>query len=199
MANLTAATAQHAADSHPLRRPPPPRADPFVFRRVLGHFPTGVVVVTALHEDTPVGFAVGSFASVSLDPPMVGFFPAKASTTWPRIQQAGAFVVNVLGDHQREICQAFATSGGDKFRAVPWHRAGNGAPVIHGASAWIECDIGTVTEAGDHWFVLGRVRDLAVGNDCGPLLFFQGRYASLAGRPGHEGRPGGETGGTPGP
>ncbi|MGW0939758.1 flavin reductase family protein [Streptomyces sp. NPDC002666] len=180
MANLTTAAAQHTIDS---QTPTQQSADSSAFRHVLGHFPTGVVVVTAMHENMPVGVAIGSFASVSLDPPMVGFFPGKSSTTWPHIQEAGAFVVNVLGDHQREICQAFATSGGDKFHAVAWHQADNGAPVIHDANAWIECDISTVTEAGDHWFVLGRVRDLAVSSDRNPLLFFQGRYASLAGRP----------------
>ncbi|MET7683655.1 flavin reductase family protein [Streptomyces sp. NPDC005423] len=184
MANLTAGgTAQEAGGSHTPTPKPQPRAASSIFRRVLGHFPTGIVVITAMDDDAPVGFAVGSFTSVSLNPPMVGFFPDKNSTTWPRIQRAGAFVVNVLGDHQREICQAFATSGGDKFRTLSWYQAANGAPVLHDANAWIECDISTVTEAGDHWFVLGRVGDLAVANDRNPLLFFQGRYASLADRP----------------
>ncbi|MFJ8982401.1 flavin reductase family protein [Streptomyces sp. NPDC102282] len=184
MANLTADGSLHrSGDSGAQVQVSPPQAVASTFRRVLGHFPTGVVVVTAMHDDAPVGFAVGSFASVSLDPPMVGFFPDRASTTWPRIQRAGAFVVNVLGDHQRDVCRAFATSGSDKFRTVSWHQAANGAPVIHDANAWIECDISAVTEAGDHWFVLGLVRDLAVVSDRSPLLFFQGGYAGLAGKP----------------
>jgi flavin reductase (DIM6/NTAB) family NADH-FMN oxidoreductase RutF len=156
-----------------------PPVAPAHFRRVLGHFPTGVVVVSAVDDGEPVGLAVGSFASVSLDPPLVGFFPDKSSTSWPRIRRAGSFVVNVLGDHQQDVCRAFATSGGDKFAGLDWHRASNGAPVLHGVTAWIECDIHDITDAGDHWFVLGAVRDLAVVGDRGPLLFFQGRYARL--------------------
>lgn len=156
-----------------------PRVTPTHFRRVLGHFPTGVVVISAIDDGEPVGLAVGSFASVSLDPPMVGFFPDKASTSWPRIRRAGSFVVNVLGDHQQDICRAFAASGGDKFAGLDWHRASNGAPVLDDVTTWIECDIHDIMDAGDHWFVLGQVRDLAVTSDRGPLLFFQGRYARL--------------------
>jgi flavin reductase (DIM6/NTAB) family NADH-FMN oxidoreductase RutF len=153
--------------------------EPAQFRRVLGHFPTGVVVISAIDDGEPVGFAVGSFASVSLDPPLVGFFPDKSSTSWPRIQRAGAFVVNVLGDHQRDVCRAFAASGGNKFDGLGWSRASSGAPILHGVTAWIECDLEDTTDAGDHWFALGRVRDLAVTSSQGPLLFFQGRYARL--------------------
>ncbi|WP_079165741.1 flavin reductase family protein [Streptomyces sp. NRRL S-31] len=169
-----------ATDKPPASIKAPPSIDFAHFRRVLGHFPTGVVVITAIADGEPVGFAVGSFASVSLDPPMVGFFPGKSSTSWPLIQRAGSFVVNVLGDHQQDLCRAFASSGGDKFKGIRWHRASNGAPVLQDVIAWIECDINTVSDAGDHWFVLSRVHDLAVSTSTeGPLLFFQGRYARV--------------------
>jgi flavin reductase (DIM6/NTAB) family NADH-FMN oxidoreductase RutF len=152
------------------------------FRRVLGHFPTGVVAISAIDQDEPVGLTVGSFTSVSLEPPLVGFFPSKSSTSWPRIERAGSFVVNVLAEHQEEVSMAFAASGGDKFGRFVWQRGANGAPVLDGVAAWIECDLVDVVAAGDHLFVLGRVLDLAVAADRRPLIFFQGGYARLSGR-----------------
>jgi len=80
------------------------------FRQVLGHYPTGVVVVTAIGDDgEPAGLAIGSFSSVSLDPPLVAFFPGKSSSSWPRIESAGAFCVNILGEDQEDICRVFAS------------------------------------------------------------------------------------------
>ena len=134
------------------------------FRRVLGHLPTGVVAISAIDGDEPVGLTVGSFASVSLDPPMVGFFPSVTSTSWPRIERAGSFVANVLAEHQ-----------------LDGHRGVTGAPILDGVAAWIECEVADVVPAGDHLFVLGRVLDLAVAGDPRPLVFFQGDYATLAG------------------
>lgn len=146
------------------------------FRQVLGHFPTGVTVITAAGDAEPVGMAVGSFASVSLDPPLVGFFPDKGSSSWPRIEAAGAFCVNILGEDQEDVCRRFAMKGDDKFAGLGWSPAGSGAPLLDGVIAWIDCDIESVTEAGDHWLVLGRVRDLSVGHDGPPLVFFRGGY-----------------------
>ena len=151
--------------------------DPKWFRQVLGQYPTGVCVVTATDADGgQAGMSVGSFTSVSLDPPLVAFFPDKASTTWPRIERAGAFCVNVLAADQEHVCRAFATKGGDKFTGLEWYRGRSGSPVIEGAIAWIDCDIEQVHEAGDHYIVIGRVRELDVANASLPLLFFQGGY-----------------------
>jgi 3-hydroxy-9,10-secoandrosta-1,3,5(10)-triene-9,17-dione monooxygenase reductase component len=160
-----------------------PHALPFDearFRQVLGHFTTGVTVVTASGPDGPVGLAVGSFASVSLDPPLVGFFPDRSSSSWPKIESSGHFCVNVLAEAQEDVCRRFASKGEEKFRGLGWHEASSGAPVLDGVLAWIDCDIESVTEAGDHWFVLGRVRDLAVVHDGPPLLFFRGGYGRFA-------------------
>jgi flavin reductase (DIM6/NTAB) family NADH-FMN oxidoreductase RutF len=120
--------------------------------------------------------AVGSFTSVSLDPPLVAFFPDKTSTTWPRIERAGSFCVNVLGQDQLHVCRAFAAKGGDKFGELRWQTATSGAPIIEEAIAWIDCDIEQVHEAGDHYIVVGRVRELDVVGSSLPLLFFQGGY-----------------------
>ena len=146
------------------------------YRQVLGHFPTGVTVITAAPEGVPVGLAVGSFSSVSLEPPLVAFFPDRTSSSWPKIETAGAFCVNILAEDQEEVCRRFAMKGDDKFAGLGWKPAGSGSPLIEGVLAWIDCDIDQVIDAGDHFCVLGRVRDLGVGHDGGPLVFFRGGY-----------------------
>ncbi len=146
------------------------------YRQVLGHFTTGVTVVTAAAADGPVGLAVGSFSSVSLDPPLVGFFPDKSSSSWPKIEAAGTFCVNILAEDQEDVCRRFAMKGDDKFAGLGWQPAGSGAPLIDNVLAWIDCDVHSVTDAGDHLHVLGAVRDLGVAEEGTPLLFFRGGY-----------------------
>ncbi|MGQ0483238.1 MAG: flavin reductase family protein [Pseudonocardia sp.] len=151
--------------------------DPRQFREVLGNYPTGVAVVTAIAEDgRPVGMAVGSFTSVSLDPPLVAFLPDRSSTSFPRIRTAASFCVNVLAADQEALCRGFAVRGGDKFAGVSWAPARSGAPRLDGVAAWIDCDFESITEAGDHYIVLGRVRELHAPGDRPPLVFFRGGY-----------------------
>jgi 3-hydroxy-9,10-secoandrosta-1,3,5(10)-triene-9,17-dione monooxygenase reductase component len=159
------------------------RANPIdqaLYRQVLGHFPTGVTVVTAAADDGPVGLAIGSFSSVSLDPALVAFFPAKSSSSWPGIEAAGAFCVNVLAEDQEDVCRRFATKGVDKFEGLGYKPAGSGAPLLDGVLAWIDCDLHEVIDAGDHWCVLGQVRELEVAREAGPLVFFRGGYGRFA-------------------
>jgi flavin reductase (DIM6/NTAB) family NADH-FMN oxidoreductase RutF len=147
------------------------------YRQVLGHFTTGVTVITAAGEAGPVGLAVGSFSSVSLDPALVGFFADKGSTSWPKIEATGAFCVNILGEDQEDVCRRFASKEPDKFAGLGWSPAGSGSPLLNGVIAWIDCDIDQVVEAGDHVLVLGKVRDLDVAEDgSGPLVFYRGGY-----------------------
>jgi flavin reductase (DIM6/NTAB) family NADH-FMN oxidoreductase RutF len=155
--------------------------DPAGFRRVLGHFPTSVVAVTALAADNrPVGMTVGSFTSVSLDPPLIGFFPGRSSSTFPHIQAAGRFCVNLLGETQHEVCARLSASGGDKFAALDWRPAPSGAPIINGALAWLDCVVHSVAEAGDHLVVLGEVRGLqSARHDERPLVFYRGALERL--------------------
>jgi 3-hydroxy-9,10-secoandrosta-1,3,5(10)-triene-9,17-dione monooxygenase reductase component len=150
------------------------------FRQVLGHFTTGITVVTAAPDGVPVGLAVGSFASVSLDPPLVAFFPDKSSSSWPKIEAAGVFCVNILAEAQEEVCRRFASKAEDKFTGLGWSPTASGSPLLDGVLAWIDCDIDSVVEAGDHYCVMGRVRDLAVAHDGAPLLFFRGGYGRFA-------------------
>lgn len=156
--------------------------DSGTFRRVLGHYPTGVCVVTAVAgDDAPTGMVVGSFTSVSLDPPLVAFFPAKNSHSWPRIEKAGKFCVNILASDQKPLCQQFSTKGAnDKFAGVTHRVSANGSPILDGVVAWIDCRLEAVHEAGDHYIVLGRVIALEVETPGKPLLFFQGDYGEFA-------------------
>lgn len=154
--------------------------DPSHYRTVLGHFATGVTVVTASDGGQPVGMAVNSFTSVSLDPPLVMFCAARSSTTWPVIKAAGAFAVNVLAADQEELSRAFATKDADRFSCVD-HRPGiTGSPILVGALAYIDCTLDALHDAGDHELVVGRVVDLDVQRDADPLVFFRGDYGYLA-------------------
>ncbi|UUU22964.1 flavin reductase family protein [Streptomyces sp. DSM 40750] len=174
------------------------------FRRVLGHFATGITVITAPGaptaptvsgapatddsepgehpDDRPAGFACQSFSSLSLDPPLVVFMVGRTSTTWPRIARAGVFCVNVLGADQGELCRRFAVSGTDKFAGVAHEPAPvTGSPRLIGAPSWIDCAIHAVHTGGDHLIVVGRVEALGTGGDeSGPLLFHRGRFGGFA-------------------
>ncbi|MEC4016790.1 flavin reductase family protein [Streptomyces sp. H27-D2] len=181
--------------------------DPTEFRRVLGNFASGVTIVTARaavdpghrsgetaraapaqaapHPDGPAGFACQSFASLSLDPPLVAFMVARTSATWPRIARAGVFCVNILGADQGDLCRGFAVSGADKFAGVEYEPSSvTGSPRLAGVPAWIDCTIQAVHTGGDHLIVVGRVE--ALGSDetagaAGPLLFHRGAFGSLSG------------------
>jgi flavin reductase (DIM6/NTAB) family NADH-FMN oxidoreductase RutF len=150
------------------------------FRRVLGHFASGVTVVTGLDSDGPAGFSCQSFSSLSLNPPMVLILPGRSSTSWPRIQATGRFCVNILAVDQETLARQFARSGSDKFAGVQWSPGVLGAPRLTGACAWIECEINSVRTGGDHFVVLGDVRALEAAHDVEPLLFHRGQFGRLA-------------------
>ena len=150
--------------------------DGIEFRRVLGQLPTGVTVVTAATDEGPAGMAIGSFSSVSLDPPLVMFCPARDSASWATIRTGESFCVNVLGDHQHSVCATFASSVDDKFADVETRIEATGAPVIEGSLAWIDCDYHAIHDGGDHDIVVGLVKAMGTDHEGGPLLFFRGRY-----------------------
>ncbi|MBC2666627.1 flavin reductase family protein [Novosphingobium flavum] len=158
------------------------RIEAATFREVLGNYPTGVCVITAMGaEAQPIGMVVGSFSSISLDPPLVGFFPGKNSQSWPLIAASGHFCVNVLASDQVALCRQIAAPG-DKFKDVEYTLSHHGLPVLEGAMAAIECRVEQVIEAGDHWLVLGRVLGLEARRDADPMLFFRGAYGGFAKR-----------------
>ncbi len=154
--------------------------DPAHFRSVLGHYPTGVCVVTGWRAPgSAAGLAVGTFTSVSLNPALVGFCPDKRSSSWPLMRQSGRFCVNVLGADQLDLSHKFSSRGADKFNGVSHGLSKLGLPVLDGIVAVIECEIASEVEAGDHMFVLGRVLSLDILRPAAPLLFFKGRYGTF--------------------
>lgn len=150
-------------------------------RRVLGHFCTGIAVITAHDGTRPIGFTCQSIASVSLDPPYVSFCPSNTSTSWPLIRQVGTLCVNVLAADQSEVCAQFATRGDDKFAGIDWRPGANGAPTLDGTLAAVEADVEFEHTAGDHSIVVARVTGLWAHQERGPLLFYRGGYGVFDG------------------
>lgn len=153
-------------------------------RRVLGHFATGVTVITAQPGPTPVGIVANSFTSVSLDPPLVLFCAAENSETWPEIRDAGRFCVNVLSHEQEELAKRFAAKGTDRYEGVQYAPSGSGNPRLAGAIAHIDCRIADEHQAGDHVIVVGRVLEMEVQESeaaelGSPLIFYRGGFARL--------------------
>ncbi|MBM7806543.1 flavin reductase (DIM6/NTAB) family NADH-FMN oxidoreductase RutF [Geodermatophilus bullaregiensis] len=156
--------------------------DPQVMRDVLGHFASGVTVVTASTGEGPIGFTCQSFSSLSLDPPLVALAPSRTSSTWPRLRAIGRFCVNVLAEDQSGLSAAFARSGTDKFAGVAWQPSPHGSPVLEDVVAWIDCTLWAEYDGGDHTIVAARVLDLGADPDRRPLLFHRGRYGLAEGR-----------------
>ncbi len=155
--------------------------DPKKYRTVLGHYPTGVSVVTAVRPDgEPAAMVVGSLTSVSLDPPLIGFFPDKGSSSWRKLSEVDRFCINVVAAEQGALCARLASRDPDKFAGIHYRLSPYGSPIIEGVVAWMDCGLYSVTDAGDHYFVLGEVKDLAVEEGGKPLLFFKGEYGSFA-------------------
>ena len=159
-----------------------PVIDPKQFRSVLGHFPTGVVVVSGRSSSGELaGMTIGSFVSVSLDPPLVGFFIGSGSPSWKKIAESGKFCASVLSVEQEEWCWRFAKESDARFEGVPHTIGLNGSPRLAGSVAWIECDVEHVTLAGDHDFVLGRVTTLeASESSAGAMTFYRGAIGGTA-------------------
>ncbi len=153
---------------------------PALFRSVLGHAPTSVVVVTGCDASgKPFGITIGSFVSVSLDPPLVGFLPGTSSRSWSSIQESGHFCVNILSAEQEELCWKFAKEGDDKFEGISWTKSSTGNPVLPGVIGVIDCSIESQEVVGDHYFVVGRVLEMShADNASNAMVFFRGKVVS---------------------
>ena len=162
--------------SHPATAP----VDPHVFREVMGHYPTGVVVVTGRDSDDDIlAMVVGTFNSVSLDPPLVSFMPMMTSRTFAKMRECSSLCINILGGEQEDIVLTIAQRWENKLDGIEWFPSPSGDPVLSESIAWIDTTIWNTVEAGDHWIVLCRVNDMAVANPVSPLIFFQGGYGSF--------------------
>ena len=154
---------------------------PRSLRQVLRHVPTSVTVVCALDGNEPVGHTIGSFVSASLDPPLVGYFAMRSSTTLGVVRRTGVFSVNVLGEHQVGLGRLFADRFGEPFDSVRWEPGARGCPHLVGAVAVLDCDVDQVLAVGDHELVIGRVVAATVqARGRGPLLFSGGRFRGLS-------------------
>jgi 3-hydroxy-9,10-secoandrosta-1,3,5(10)-triene-9,17-dione monooxygenase reductase component len=161
---------------------PFPEIDGAQFRHVLGHFLTGVTIITAVDVETgdPVGLAASSFTSVSMDPPLVLFCAGKSSSTWPKISASGNYCVNILAHDQQDWSRVFSSKGIDKFAGLPWHVGASGSPVLDDSLAWIDCTMHEEVDAGDHVIAIGRVVGMGDRGHGGPLAYFRGGYGVLS-------------------
>ena len=151
--------------------------DASLFRAVLGHAPTSVVVVTGRDSaGKPFGITIGSFVSVSLDPTLVGFLPGLSSGSWQAIRESGRFCVNVLSASQEDLCWKFAKEGDDKFAGVAHTDSPLGNPVLQDCIATIDCTVDAEHVVGDHYFVVGRVESMSHADDANnAMVFFRGK------------------------
>jgi 3-hydroxy-9,10-secoandrosta-1,3,5(10)-triene-9,17-dione monooxygenase reductase component len=156
-----------------------PLLDSAHFRRVFACLPTGVTVITAYSAGTPVGMAANSVTSVSLDPLLVLFCPARSSETWPVIRDVGAFCINIMAGHHEDTTRRFAAKGVDRFAEVRWTDRDSG-PALDDAAAWIECRLTDEHDAGDHTIVVARVVAIEAGEESADaLIFHRGAYSAF--------------------
>jgi 3-hydroxy-9,10-secoandrosta-1,3,5(10)-triene-9,17-dione monooxygenase reductase component len=159
--------------------PASPPLDARSFREAMGRFATGVAFVTGAPDGTPAGLIVNSLTSVSLEPPLISFCPARSSLTWSRMRRTGWFGVNVLRQqHERFVIRA-APAGAERFAGLDWCLGRCGTPLLTDALTTLECEIVAEHPAGDHWIVLGRVEDLRTSLSTDPLVFFAGAFGTV--------------------
>ncbi|ARB29488.1 flavin reductase family protein [Pseudomonas tolaasii] len=156
--------------------------EPLSFREALGHYASGITVITSHVDDEPVGFTCQSFYSVSVSPPLVSFSVMRSSASYPRIRQAGRFAVNILSGEQVGISNRFARRGTDKWQGVDWQASPLGNPILGGSLHWLDCEVHAEHVAGDHLIVIGEVKALSLQEAASaqPLLYFKGQYCNLA-------------------
>jgi flavin reductase (DIM6/NTAB) family NADH-FMN oxidoreductase RutF len=161
---------------------------PAEFRQALGSFATGVTVITVEDEDQVQGMTANAFASVSLDPPLVLVCVDHRARTHAHLHAKKRFGVNVLAAGQQIISEYYARAAHDHGHAerdagARFDRTAHGTPVLNGALAYLECRLHTAQDAGDHTIFIAEVEEVVV-REGDPLLYYRGRYRSMAGSPG---------------
>jgi len=157
--------------------------DPRLFRDTLGHFASGITIISGTDAEGPIGFTCQAFYGVSIEPPLVSFSVMENSTTYPRIRETGTFAVNVLAHHQDRVSNQFSKKGTDKWAGIEWQPTAAGNPAISDTAMWLDCDIWAEHTAGDHLVVIGLVKEMssAEWHRHEPLMFFKGEYRHLGG------------------
>ena len=163
----------------PAQAPAAPAPDPRSLRDALARFATGIAFVTAAPDGEPAGLIVNSLTSVSLEPPLVSFSPARSSLTWSRMRRTGRFGVNLLGRQHEHFARRATTPGADRFAGLNWEPGHRGVPLLTDALASLECEIVAEHPTGDHWIVVGRVDNLHTSPSYDPLVFFAGAFGAL--------------------
>lgn len=149
-------------------------------RRVMGHFATGVTVITTISRDgRPFGLTANAFTSVSLEPPLLLISVDKKCDSYACFEESRVFTVNILADEQEALSRKFAVSGGNKFEGVAYHMGANGVPILDGTMAYIECKLYAAYEGGDHTLYLGEVEQTE-SREGKPLLFYRGGYRAIS-------------------
>ena len=151
-------------------------------REAFGRFPSGVTAVCALGGNgEPIGIAASAFVGVSMEPPLVGLCVQYTSATWPLLRDRPRLGLSVLGDAQDRTCRQLASKTGDRFAGLDWHTTDEGALLLHGATAWLDCSVERSVPAGDHELVLFRVQRQCTHPHLGPLVFHASTFHTLAG------------------
>ncbi|ALM85593.1 flavin reductase family protein [Bordetella sp. N] len=156
--------------------------EPLRLREALGHYASGITVITTHIDGEPIGFTCQSFYSVSLNPPLVSFSVMAGSASYPKIRRAKRFAVNILSEEQIKVSNQFARRGTDKWHEIEWQESPLGNPIITGSLHWLDCEIYAEHAAGDHLIVIGEVKalDLQTVGATQPLLYFKGQYRNIA-------------------
>jgi len=149
---------------------------PAEMRSALGQFASGVTVVTGMDEQGPIGFACQSFASVSLDPPLILFCADHRGRSWPRLRESGRFTVNVLNEEQADLCTRFGSRDGRKFDGLECETSKWSTPSLPGVLMRVHAEVHEVHTAGDHDVVIGRVLELETVVQKSPMIFFRGKF-----------------------
>jgi flavin reductase (DIM6/NTAB) family NADH-FMN oxidoreductase RutF len=153
--------------------------DSIELRRVMGHFATGVTVVTTITSSgEPSGLTANAVASVALNPPLVLVCVDKTAETHPHLSESKTFTINILSEQQENLSRRFAGKGPDKFAGVGYRPGANQVPILDGVLAYMECTVVNAYEGGDHTIYLGEVQEAST-YEGRPLLFFRGGYRQL--------------------
>ncbi|MFE4542826.1 flavin reductase family protein [Arthrobacter sp. NPDC056727] len=149
---------------------------PAYYRQILGKLPTGVTAITGVNDDDEkLGLVVGTFQSLSLEPPLVMFCVDKSSSSWPKLRKLQKFTANILSDDQITICRSLSRKGPEKFEGLPCTPGPLGTPHLHGATAYIDCVVTAEVVVGDHYMVVGSVTNMDEGTG-DALLFRAGKF-----------------------
>ncbi|WP_201772923.1 flavin reductase family protein [Devosia riboflavina] len=149
-------------------------------RRAFSLFPTGVVAMCGHNGNEPVGMAVNSFSTVSLEPPLVSVCIARQSSTWPKLNALPRIGLSILGADQEPLSRQLSSRNGDRFRDVALESGEETARFIPGATLWLDCTIADRLSGGDHEIILFEIRNTTLFPDIRPLVFHQSQYLGLS-------------------